>query len=64
MKMDKQKREELIAALKMRAHAFGTTLEEAAADQIEDMKTSARDSIIRGAILGLVIGVAIGGWLF
>jgi hypothetical protein len=35
-----------------------------AEDQVADMKTNARDSIIRGAIFGAVIGMAFGAWLF
>jgi hypothetical protein len=41
------------------ARRLGKTVEEHAADQLVDMKTSARDSIIRGAVFGAVIGFAL-----
>lgn len=64
MAMSKERKAEIAAALRMRAHALRITLEEAASDQIADLKTSARDSILRGTAFGIVIGVALGAWLF
>lgn len=38
------------------ARKFGQTVEEHAADQIADMKTSALDSIIRASAISFVLG--------
>jgi hypothetical protein len=55
----KQIRDELFAAA-MRA---GKTIEEHAVDEIADLHTSARDSILRAAIVCSALGVVLGMYL-
>lgn len=53
-------RQELIDKLREDAARFGRSVEAQAVDQLADMKTSARDSIIRAGVVALIVGVLIG----
>ncbi len=64
MAMTQEKKDKIKAAIRARAQMFGQTIEHAAADQIEDMKTQALDSILRGAIFGFVLGLVLGSVFF
>lgn len=59
--MDRQK---LLEAFRLRAVQMGTSVEEAVVDEVADLKTSARDSIIRGIIFGFFAGLVLGAMLF
>lgn len=68
MAMSQERKDAIKKAIVEKAKALGVAVEHAAADQIDDMKTDALDSILRAAVicsaLGVILGMYVGYVLF
>lgn len=64
MGINREKIAEIRQELVAKAQALGKTIEAHAADQIADMRTEAKDSIIRAAVAGFIGGIGAATILF
>jgi hypothetical protein len=59
MELNREKVAAIRKELVEKAQAMGKTIEALAADQIADMRTQAKDSIIRAAVIGFILGAIV-----